>query len=254
MFARAAGKAGVERLVAAAFKGETEATLENFVDEIEWFRVGQVGKVIRFFKDKGLSKAVMVGQIAPSNLFNLRPDIRTIAMLAKLKERNAESIFGAIGDELAKDGIELIPATTYLDEYLAPAGHVCGPKLKDHQLADADFGFRIAKQVSLMDIGQTVVVKSGTVLAVEAFEGTNEAIKRGGALGKGKAMMIKVSKPKQDLRFDVPCIGPATIEVAKQAKVTAIVVEAGKTLMLDREKVIELCGKLGVTLFGMELD
>ncbi|MEM7014174.1 MAG: UDP-2,3-diacylglucosamine diphosphatase LpxI, partial [Verrucomicrobiota bacterium] len=235
MFAKAARTAGVGRLVASAFKGETEEGLEELVDEIEWFRVGQLGKMIKFFNQHQIEKAVMVGQIAPSNLFDVRPDMRTLAMLAKLKTRNAESIFGGIADEMAKDGIELILATSYLEDYLAPVGDICGPKLKDQQLQDAEWGFGIAKEVSRMDIGQTIVVKEGTVLAVEAFEGTNNAIKRGGELGRGKAMVVKVSKPKQDLRFDVPCIGPSTIETANEAGVNAIVVEAGKTLMLDRE-------------------
>ena len=250
MFANAARKAGVERLVAAAFTGETEPGLEEMVDEIDWFRVGQFGKMIKFFKQQGIEKAVMVGQIAPSNLFDIRPDMRTLAMLARLKTRNAESIFGGIADEMAKDGIELILATSYLEEFLAPEGLVCGPKLGDQQLLDVEFGFGIAKEVSRLDIGQTVVVKEGTVLAVEAFEGTNEAIKRGGKLGKGKAMVVKVSKPNQDLRFDVPCIGPATIETAKEVGVNAIVVEAEKTLMLDRDRVVELCGRRGVSVLG----
>ncbi|MFT5471259.1 MAG: DUF1009 family protein [Verrucomicrobiales bacterium] len=250
MFAKSAREAGVGRLVAAAFKNETEPALEEMVDVLGWFRVGQLNKMIKFFKKNEIEKAIMVGQIAPSNLFQLRPDFRIIALLARLKTRNAETIFGGIADEMAKDGIELILATSYLDDFLAPEGHICGPKLKDQQLLDSDFGYGIAKEVSRLDIGQTVVVKNGTVLAVEAFEGTNEAIKRGGKLGKGKAMLVKVSKPNQDLRFDVPCIGPATIETAKEAGVTAIVVEAGKTLMLDRERVVELCRKTKISVFG----
>ncbi|MEM1295373.1 MAG: UDP-2,3-diacylglucosamine diphosphatase LpxI [Verrucomicrobiota bacterium] len=253
-FARAARKAGVERLVAAAFHNETESSLEEEVDELSWFRVGQLGKVINYFKKQNVRHAVMVGQIAPSNLFDIIPDTRTAMLLLKLKTKNAESIFGAIADELAKDGIELLLATTYLDDLIPEAGHVCGPKLKGDQIHDADWGFGIAKEVSRMDIGQTIVVKNGTVLAVEAFEGTNRAIERGGKLGKGKAMVVKVSKPNQDLRFDVPCVGPATIETARDAQVSAIVVEAGKTLLLDREKVIELCAKSGVTIFAKTED
>ncbi len=247
-FARAARKAGVGRLAAAAFHHETEPGLEELVDDLALFRVGQLGKVIAYFKRQKVRHAVMVGQIAPSNLFDLIPDRRTAMLLLKLKTKNAESIFGAIADELAKDGIELILATTYLDELIPPAGHVCGPKLKKEQLADAEWGFGIAKEVSRMDIGQTIVVKNGTVLAVEAFEGTNRAIERGGKLGKGKAMVVKVSKPNQDLRFDVPCVGPTTLETAHEAGISAIVVEAGKTLLLERETVEALCGKFGVTI------
>lgn len=249
--ARAARRAGVGKLAAAAFTDETEPGLADLVDAIEWLRVGQLGKMIKFFKREGVDRAVMVGQIAPKNLFDLRPDLRTLKMLATVKERNAESLFTAIAGELEKDGIELLPATVFLEDLLPPPGHVCGPALKDRQVEDAEFGFRIAKEVSRLDIGQTVVVKKGTVLAVEAFEGTNEALKRGGGLGKGEAMMVKVAKPKQDLRFDVPVVGPATVETAAEAGVNAIVIEAGMTLLLGKEEIERLCGEKGVSIFAM---
>lgn len=249
-FARAARRAGVVKLAAAAFVDETDPKLEPLVDALEWMRVGQLGKMIKFFKAHGVTQAVMVGQIAPKNLFDLRPDLRTLKMLATVKVRNAESLFSAIAAELERDGITLLPATTFLDDLLPGPGHVGGPAFKDRQIEDAEYGFRIAKEISRLDIGQTVVVKKGTVLAVEAFEGTNEAVKRGGALGKGEAMMVKVSKPRQDLRFDVPVVGPATIETAAAAGVNAIVIEAGKTLLLGKEEVMKLCGDKGVTIFA----
>ncbi|MBL9153153.1 MAG: UDP-2,3-diacylglucosamine diphosphatase LpxI [Verrucomicrobiales bacterium] len=249
-FAAAARRAGVTRLAAAAFVDETDPKLEGLVDALEWMRVGQLGKMIKFFKAQGVTRAVMVGQIAPKNLFDLRPDLRTLKMLATVKVRNAESLFGAIAGELERDGILLLPATTFLDDLLPGPGHVCGPALKERQIEDADYGFRIAKEVSRLDIGQTVVVKKGTVLAVEAFEGTNEAIKRGGALGKGEAMMVKVSKPRQDLRFDVPVVGPATIETAAASGVNAIVIEAGMTLLLGKDEVVRLCGERGVSVYA----
>ena len=253
-FARAARAAGVAKIVVAAFHDETEPHVKELVDAVDWFRVGQLGKMIKFFKEQGVEKAVMVGQIAPKNLFDLRPDLRTLKMLGRVKERNAESLFGAIGEELAKDGIELISATTYLDDLLPEPGHVCGPGLSERQEEDAAYGFHIAKEMSRLDIGQTVVVKKGTVLAVEAFEGTNEAIKRGGSLGKGEAMMVKVSKPNQDFRFDVPVVGPATIEIATEAGVNAIIVEAGCTLLLGKEEVVRLCDQHGVTVMARSLD
>lgn len=250
-FARAARRAGVQRLVAVAFLRETEPVLAELVDEIEWLRVGELDRMIRFFRQRGIAQAVMVGQIAPSNLFELRPDLRTVALLARLKTKNAESIFGAIAAELAKDGIELLPATTYLESDMPGPGPVAGPKLKPAQEEVARWGFGIAKEISRMDIGQTIVVKDGTVLAVEAFEGTNEAIRRGGALGKGKAMVIKVSKPNQDLRFDVPCVGPATLETAREAGVSAIVVEADKTLLLDPDRVTELSQRHRISIHAL---
>ncbi|MEM7603396.1 MAG: UDP-2,3-diacylglucosamine diphosphatase LpxI [Verrucomicrobiota bacterium] len=251
-FALAARAAGVETLAAAAFIDETEPYLSDLVDEISWLRVGQLGKMIKFFKSHGISEAVMVGQIAPKNLFDLRPDLRLLKMLSKVKERNAETLFTAIAEELARDGVRLLPATTFLDDLLPAAGHVCGPELSERQQEDAAYGFKIAKETSRLDIGQTVVVKKGTVLAVEAFEGTNEAIKRGGDLGKGEAMMVKVSKPSQDFRFDVPVVGPATIETAASSGVNAIIVEAGSTLLLGKEELVRLCEDREVSVAARE--
>jgi UDP-2,3-diacylglucosamine hydrolase len=251
-FATAARRAGVRRLVAAAFEGETQSALTGMMDATAWFRVGQLGKMIKFFKEQGITQAVMVGQIAPRNLFDLRPDLRTLLMLARLKQRNAETLFGGIADELAKDGITLLPATTFLEHLMPLPGPVAGPKIKERRWEDARFGMRIAKESSRLDIGQTVVVKKGTVLAVEAFEGTNEAVKRGGQLGRGEATMVKVSKPRQDMRFDVPVVGPDTIQTAAEAGVNVIAVEAGKTLILGMEEVVARCERLKVTLLAIE--
>ena len=250
-FAAAARRAGVTRLVAAAFLDETKPELATRVDALEWFRVGQLGKMIAFFKREGIRRAVMVGQIAPKNLFDLRPDLRTLLLLARLPRRNAESLFGGIADELAKDGIELLPATTYLEDLMPAAGHVAGPSIKKRRWDDARYGYEIAKESSRLDIGQTVVVKNGTVLAVEAFEGTNEAVKRGGTLGRGGATMVKVSKPSQDMRFDVPVVGPDTIRVAAEAGVDLIAVEAGKTLLLGLDELRAECQARRVTLVAL---
>ena len=154
-------------------------------------------------------------------------------MSGRSAKRLPGAIFGAIADEMTGIGVELLPATIFMDEYVAPAGHIAGPKISAREESDVAFGFRIAKQTSALDIGQTVVVKGGTVLAVEAFEGTNAAMQRGGELGRGGAVMVKVSKPKQDLRFDVPVIGPVTIETAAAAKVRVLGIEAG-----DRKSVV----------------
>jgi len=252
IFAHGARSAGVKRLVSAAFEGETDPIIEEISDTVSWMRVGQLGKLIKFFEGEKITRAVMVGQIEPKNLFDLRPDMRTLMLLGKLKERNAESIFNGIGEELSKHGIELIPATTYLDDLLPGPGHVCGPKPGKRLPDEAAFGYKIAKEISRLDIGQTVVVSKGTVLAVEGFEGTNAAIKRGGDLGRDGAVVVKVSKPGQDLRFDVPCIGPETIEIAASVNISAIVVEAGKTLMLGKDKIEELARDKGVTVFAYE--
>jgi len=194
----------------------------------------------------------MVGQIAPRNLFDLWPDIRTLKVLGSVKERNAESLFGAIANELALDGVELIPATTFLEDQMSTPGVIFGSPLSEKDQEDVDYGFKIAKETSRLDIGQTVVVRRGTVLAVEAFEGTDRCIQRGGELGKGKDVtLVKVSKPNQDMRFDVPVVGPNTIDSCREAGVRTIAVEAGKTLFLGREEVAEKCREFRITIVGV---
>lgn len=249
-FVAGARKAGVTKLAACAFENETKPGLAGLVDAIEWVRVGQLSRMIKFFKQEGIERCVMVGQIAPKNLFDLRPDFRTLLMLAKLKRRNAETLFGAIGDELKKDGIELLPATTFLEDHLPGPGHIAGPFPKKRRIEDVEYGFGIAKESSRLDIGQTVIVKNGTVLAVEAFEGTNECIRRGGGLGKGSATMVKVAKTNHDMRFDVPVVGPETISAAADAGVDVIAVEAGCTLLLGRQEIDSLCSSRRITLMA----
>ena len=251
--AAARRKAPGARLVMCGFTGETKPELEGLVDAMEWARVGQLSKPIKFFRREGAPEAVMIGQISPKNLFEMRTDLRVLMMFARLKTRNAETIFGAIADELAKDGITLLPATTFLEDQLPGPGPVCGPPFKKRQLADAEFGFRMAKETSRLDNGQSVVVRHGTVLAAEAFEGTNGCIKRGGELGRGKeVMLVKVSKPNQDFRFDVPVIGPQTIETCAAAGVASIAIEAGRTLLLEKQRVAELCVKHGIGIHAVE--
>jgi DUF1009 family protein len=240
ILAGAARKAGVKKIVAAAFTDETDPSIDKHVDIVEWLRVGQLGRLLRFFRDQGVHRAIMAGQIAPKNLFDLRPDVKALVVLAKLKQRNAESIFTAIADELKKVDVDLLPATTFLEGDLAAKGLIAGAKLSRVEEDDVDLGWNVAKEMARLDIGQTIIVKNGTVLAVEAFEGTNDAIKRGGALAREGAVMIKVAKPNQDMRFDVPVIGVETIKIAVDAKLRVIAVEAGKTLLLERDKVADL--------------
>ena len=251
--ARAARAAGVRKIVVAAFENETRPELAQLVDEIEWMRVGQLGKMIKCFTKRDVKHAVMAGQIAPKNLFDLRPDVKALLVLGKLKQRNADTIFSAIGDELGKAGVTLLPATTFMDDQLAQEGLIAGPKISERELQDIAFGFEIAKETSRLDIGQTVVVKNGTVLAVEAFEGTNAAIKRGGELGRGEAIVAKVSKPDHDFRFDVPVIGPQTLETAREAGIRVIAVEAGSTLFVERETVFAAAAQHRISIYGQRL-
>lgn len=253
LLARQARAMGVKRLVAVAFEDETNSELTALVDDIVWLKVGQLSKLIAAFTDRGVRQCVMVGQIAPKNLFDLRPDMRAVAMLWKLKEKNAHSIFGAIADELKKDGVELIAATPWLQPLMPSADFHIGPKLTEEQQADVRFGFRIAKEVSRLEIGQTVVVRNGTVLAVEGFEGTDKCLARGGELAgrDGGAVAVKVAKEKHDLRFDIPCIGPATVEVCVQARIAVLAVEAGKTLLLDQPELERLAQARGVAVVAI---
>lgn len=248
--AQAARKRGVKKIVAAAFTDETDRSIEQNADIVEWLRVGQLGRLLKFFRENGVRQAIMAGQIAPKNLFDLRPDVKALVVLAKLKQRNAESIFTAIADELKKEDVDLLPATTFLDDDLAKRGLIAGAKLSRAEEDDVELGWNTAKEMARLDIGQTIIVKNGTVLAVEAFEGTNDAIKRGGALAREGAVMIKVAKPNQDMRFDVPVVGVETIKVATDAKLRVIAVEAGKTLLLERDKVVDLAQRSKISIFA----
>ena len=244
-FARLARAAGVQRIVATAVEGETDPALAALVDDIVWLKVGQLNKMIGTFTERGVTQCVMAGQVAPKNLFDLRPDLRAMGVLMRLKEKNVHTIFGAIANELKKDGVELIEATPWLAPLMPQKDFLLGPKLSAEQKADVEFGFKIAKEISRLEIGQLVVVKDGTVLAVEGFEGTDQCLARGGELaGKnGGAVAVKVAKLNHDMRFDIPCIGPKTFEVCAAAKISVLALEAGKTLLLERAACEDLAQK-----------
>jgi DUF1009 family protein len=239
LLAREARAAGVHRLVAVAIQGETDEALVEHVDEIIWVKVGQLSKLIRAFQDAGVTQCVMVGQIAPDNLFNLRPDLRAMKLLIGLENKNAHTIFGGIANELAKDDIELIEATPWLQPAMPAKGFTLGPQLTESQQSDIEYGHRMATEIARLDIGQTVVVKDGTVLAVEGWEGTDACLTRGGELaGKdGRAIAVKVAKLDHDFRFDIPCLGARTLETCAASRLAVLAFEAGRTLLLDREKV-----------------
>lgn len=256
LVAREARAQGVPRLVALAFEGETDPALAGLVDEIEWVRVGQVNRAIKAFTTRGVRHCVMAGQIAPKNLFDLRPDLRALGLLLKLGRKNAHTIFGALADELKKDGVELIEATPWLQPHMPGPGFHLGPGLRQEQQTDIAFGHRLAKDVSRLEIGQLVVVKDGTVLAVEGFEGTDRCLARGGELAgpKGGAVAVKVAKEGHDMRFDIPCIGRKTIEACADHGVAVLAVEARKTILLEREEVglVARRRKIALTTVGSE--
>jgi len=250
VFAREAREQGVKRLVAVAFDGETDPALGDLVDEIVWVKVGQLSKMIAAFTDRGVKECIMAGQIAPRNLYDVRPDLRAMGLLLRVKEKNAHTIFGAIADELRKDGVELIEAAPWLKRLMPGPGFGLGPKLSQEQREDVEFGFRLAKEITRLEIGQTIVVKEGAVLAVEAFEGTDKCLARGGELaGKdGGAVAVKAAREKHDLRFDIPCLGPQTLETCGAARISVLAFEAGKSLLLEQETCEQLANKNKISL------
>ncbi|MBT3595608.1 MAG: UDP-2,3-diacylglucosamine diphosphatase LpxI [Verrucomicrobia bacterium] len=245
--------AGVKKLVVVAFEGETDPALEVMVDELVWLRVGQLSKMIRYFKSHGVGQCIMAGRIAPKNLFDIKPDLRAASLLFRLKEKNAHTIFGGIGDELKKDGIDLIEAVPWIQDIMPGEGFLMGSPLKARQLDDVAYGFKLAKEVSRLDIGQSVVVKNGTVLAVEGFEGTDDCLSRGGQLaGKnGEAIGVKVAKLDHDMRFDIPCIGLQTIENCIQHKFRALAFEPGKIILLEQESIEQRVRKESFALLSV---
>ena len=240
----------MQKIFAIAFDGETDPAVAELVDDISWLRVGQLSRMLTTLRENKITSAIMAGQIAPRHLFDLHPDWRALLLLAKLKRRNAESIFRAIAHELERIGVRLLPATTFLEKFLVTNELIAGPRLSRREKLDVDFGWQIAQKIAALDIGQTVIVKNGTVLAVEGFEGTNETIRRGGALVGRNAIMIKVAKPDQDMRFDVPVVGPETISAASEANIRVIALEAGRTLLLEKDIVVAAAEKARISLLG----
>jgi DUF1009 family protein len=237
-------------VVAVGFEGETDPALVSEVDRVVWMRVGQLGRMIDALKEAGVKRCVMLGQIAPRHLFDVRPDLRAMGLLLRLKERNAHTVFGAIGDELARDGIELISPLPWLGPWMPGTGYAIGPRLDAGQRSDVEYGFRMAREIARLDIGQSVVVKAGTTLAVEGFEGTDACLERGGKLaGKGGgAVAVKLAKAGHDVRFDLPCVGPRTLEVCGANGVRVLAFEPGRTVLLDRPEAEGVAKRHGISL------
>lgn len=232
------------KIVTVAFKDETSPVIEELSDVCEWFHVGQISKPFSFLKKHGAFEAIMAGGLNPKGIFNLRPDLKALIMMAKLKKRNADSIFTAIADAAAKDGITILPSTTHMEDYIPEVGIIAGPKPSKRQMEDALLGMSISKEVSRLNIGQVVILRHGTILAVEALEGTNACINRGASIVDGKeTTMVKIPRFDHDMRFDVPVVGPVTLETCAAAGVKQVVVEAGKTILLQKEELLDICQK-----------
>lgn len=260
LFAQSARQRGLE-VVAVALRGETLPEIAQHADKVYWAGIAQLGKWIRLLKRERITRAVMAGGItkakmySPFRILRFRPDFRTIRLwYRKLRDKRDYSLLEAAANEFAMDGIEICNSIEYMTEHLAREGCCTRRAPTEGEMADVRFGWELAKNMAHLQVGQTVVVKEQAVLAVEAIEGTDEAIRRGGRLGKGGAVVVKVSKPNQDLRFDVPTIGLKTIQVLQEAGVRVLAVEADKTLMLDKKEIIEAADRVGICILAIRMD
>jgi DUF1009 family protein len=247
-----AKKAGASVSV-VAIKEETDKRIDDAADDVAWVGIGQLGRMISHFKKQGVTKAIMAGQVKHVQIFSgSLPDVRMIKMLWNLPRRNTDALIGGVADEMAKEGIELIDSTYFLQDHLASAGVMTKRKPTDIESANIEYGLRIAREIARLDLGQTIVVRASACVAVEAMEGTDATIRRAGELANGKLTVVKTAKPDQDMRFDVPVVGVPTIETMIAAGASCLSVTAGKTLIFDREKFLDLANRNKITIVGSQ--
>ncbi len=254
VLAESARAQGVERLCVVAFKKETDRIIERYADEVRWIHLGQLGAMLDAFRESGVKQVVMAGQITPTHLFQIRMDKPMRTLLGRLKERNAHTIFSAVGDELRAIGIELSEASLFMESAMPEPGLLAGRLPNEREQADIELGLRVAKTTSGLEVGQTVVVKEGTILAVEAFEGTDETIERAGRLGGPGAVIVKVAKQGHDMRFDIPVIGERTLKKLKKAKASVLALEARRTILLDKDAVVDKANRVGLCLIAVAVE
>jgi UDP-2,3-diacylglucosamine hydrolase len=240
-------------MVVAAIKEETSTEIESSGYPVHWLGLGELGKLIRLFRKSGVRKAIMAGQVKHVQIFGSSfPDLTMIRMLAGLKQKNTDSLIGGVAKVLEEAGISLIDSTALLKPYLVPIGIMTRRGLDSSEKSDVDYGRPIAQKIASMDIGQTLVVRDRAVVAVEAMEGTDAVIRRAGELGNRKHLtVIKVSKPEQDMRFDIPVIGLATLENMIASGATALVIDAGRTLLFDREEFIKTADQQDIAVVAL---
>jgi len=232
-----------------AHHGETDPGVAEFVDGITWIRLGQLGKLIKALKKGGATRAVMAGTITKKRMFeDIRPDVRALALATRLAIFHDDDILRAVAGELASEGIEIISPTDFLPDIVSPAGLLTRKRPRASQKKDISFGWKIAKELGRLDIGQCVVVRDKTVLALEAIEGTDETIRRGGTLAREKAVVVKVCKPRQDQRFDLPTVGLHTINVMAEVKASVLAIEAGRTIIFDKDDMIREADRLEMVI------
>jgi len=239
-------------VVVIAHEGITDPVIEQIADRTVWVRMGQLGALIRGLKEHGAEEAAMAGGFRKTLLFSgIRPDFRALALLARMATRKDDVLLRGLAEELEKEGIRVIEATAYLHHLLARPGVMTRREPTAEEWSDIRFGWEMAREVGRLDIGQCVVVKDRAVLAVEAIEGTDEAIRRGGILGKGGSVVVKVCKPGQDTRFDLPTVGVRTLATMKEAGGAVLAVEAGKTVILDRDALLAEADAAGIAVVGL---
>ncbi|PIE71988.1 MAG: hypothetical protein CSA22_00095 [Deltaproteobacteria bacterium] len=254
LFARKAQTAGM-RVVAAGFRNETSKALEDAVSQMKWLHLGQVSRLLNYFRSEGVTEAVMVGGIRKTRMFtDVKPDLKALGLLRTLKTTHDDGILKAFAVLLEKEGIRIQASTGILPELLAPHGCWTRAYPNAAQQSDISFGWEIAKTIGKLDIGQCIVVSGGSVLAVEAIEGTDAAIARGAGFSDGDAVVIKICKPQQDRRFDIPAIGMETLKTMQQHGARVLVIEAGQAVVFDRAAMIDFADEQGIRIVALSPD
>jgi len=254
LFTEAARRHG-RRVVAIAHVHETLATLEEEADSLLWVKLGQLGKIIKFFHSQGVRETVFAGTITKTRIFrDIFPDLKGLALWNKIDIRQDDAILRAVAAALESEGIRVLPSTCYLDHLFFPQGILTRKQPTSAQWEDIRFGWKVAREIGRLDIGQCVVVRDRSVLAVEAIEGTDAAIRRGGELASGGAVVVKLKKPGQDFRFDLPATGVGTIDTLASVKGAVLAVEAGQSLLFDPQAMVKAADEAGLVVVGLVED
>jgi len=246
-----ARRAGAEVAV-AAIREETDPAIEQAAERVVWVGIGQLGRMIRFFKREGVEKAIMAGQVRHVQIFSgALPDVRMLKLLLSLPRRNTDALIGGVAAELAREGIELIDSTYFLQDHLPREGVLTRRAPDERERGDIEYGLEVAREIARLDLGQTIVVRARACVAVEAMEGTDETVRRAGRLARGRLTVVKVAKPNQDMRFDVPVVGVPTIQTMIEAGATCLCITAGKTLIFDREEMTRLAERQRIAVVAV---
>jgi UDP-2,3-diacylglucosamine hydrolase len=251
MVLQGARQSGAQMAV-AAIREETDPEIEALADSLKWVGIGQLGRMIRFFKEEGVEKAIMAGQVKHVQIFSRAvPDARMLKVLLKLPRRNTDSLIGAIASELQSEGIEIVDSTCFLQEYLPKPGVLTRRQPDRHEREDIEYGLEIAREIARLDLGQTIIVRGKACVAIEAMEGTDETIRRAGNLVQRRMTVVKLAKPNQDMRFDVPVVGVPTLAAMAEAGATCLCITAGKTLMFDSAEMIRVANDKKISIVAV---